>query len=337
MDRRELLQAGAAALAANALAAATQGALAQTPGAGLATVPAGKLKIDAYSRHLAWLRSAEEVAQACNEMTFDGCDVTVRNYPGHVDPAKVKTDLPPFVNTLRGHGLLVDTITTNIADADSPHAESILDAASSLGIRHYWWGTYRYDLTKPIGPQLDALKPRVERLARLNEKYGMKAMYHNYSGGRTVGDAIFDFLDVLRNFDPRWVSFHYDTGHATESGANGTWSLGMRAAGPYIGGISFKDSLLSREGGAPGRGGSPNYPWHLVQVPLGEGLVDLPLVAQIMKEIAFQGPVEVQAEYSNGGAGNGQDKITLPRAEVLGAMKRDLTTLRGVLGPAGLI
>ena len=393
MDRRQFLQVGTAALAANAVAGSIRGALAQAPGAAPALQ---KLKIDAYSRHLAWLRTAEEVAQACIEMAFDGLDITVRTYPGHVDPVKVKTDLPPFVNTIRSHGLLVDTITTNISDADSPNAEAILDAASSLGIKHYWWGTYRYDLTKPIGPQLEALKPRVERLARLNEKYGMKAMYHNYSGGRTVGDAIFDFLEVLRNFDPRWVSFHYDVGHATESAPNGTWSLAMRAAGPYIGGLSFKDSLYrlaldTPEGGpftgtpaqlngggrgrggrgapaAPGGrgpaapavppvppaggragrgggrggptgrggGGQPN-PWRLVQVPLGMGLVDLPAVAQVMKEINFQGPVEIQAEYNNGGAGRGLDKITLPRAQVLGAMKHDLLTLRAVLGPVGLI
>jgi hypothetical protein len=85
-----------------------------------------------------------------------------------------------------------------------------------------------------------------------------------------------------------------------------------------------------------GGGGQPN-PWRLVQVPLGMGLVDLPAVAQVMKEINFQGPVEVQAEYNNGGAGRGLDKITLPRAQVLGAMKHDLLTLRAVLGPAGLI
>jgi hypothetical protein len=88
---------------------------------------------------------------------------------------------------------------------------------------------------------------------------------------------------------------------------------------------------------SPRGGGGATNPWRLVQVPLGMGLVDLPLVAQVMKDISFQGPVEIQAEYSNGGAGGGQDKITLPRAQVLGAMKHDLLTLKAVLGPAGLI
>ena len=402
MDRRKMLQASAGVLAASGFAGRARAA----------DAVAQKLKIDAYSRHLGWLRSADDVAQACIEMAFDGLDLTVRTYPGHVDPAKVKTDLPPFVNTIRGHGLIVDTITTNIADADSPNAEAILDAASALGIKHYWWGTYRYDLTKPIQPQIEALKPRVAKLAKLNEKYGMKAMYHNYSGAGTVGNMIFDMLEVMQNFDPRWVSFHYDTGHAVEAGANGTWELGMRAAGPYIGGISFKDYAITLDldvpeggvftgtpeqlnaggrGGArgPGRGGPPGagappaappapaaaapgraagqgggrgagggggrggrgapatgdarggggqpLPWRSHAVPLGMGMVNLPRIAQVMKDIQFNGPVEIQAEYPNGGADNAGTTITLPRAQVLGAMKRDLLTLRAVLGPAGLI
>ena len=35
-----------------------------------------------------------------------------------------------------------------------------------LDIHNYWWGTFRYDQTKPVMAQLDALKPRVEKLAK---------------------------------------------------------------------------------------------------------------------------------------------------------------------------
>ncbi|HKV48131.1 MAG TPA: hypothetical protein VJN69_08575, partial [Candidatus Acidoferrales bacterium] len=63
------------------------------------TPVANPMKIDAYSRHLQWLRDPNEVAQAVVDMGFDGLDITVRPYPGHVDPARVAQDLPPFVNT----------------------------------------------------------------------------------------------------------------------------------------------------------------------------------------------------------------------------------------------
>ena len=64
---------------------------------------------------------------------------------------------------------------------------------------------------------------------------------------------------------------------------------------------------------------------------------DLPQFAAILKEIAFAGPIEVQAEYPNGGAQNAQDKITLPREQVLGAMKRDLLALKMAFRPSGLL
>jgi hypothetical protein len=47
---------------------------------------ASRLKIDIYSRHLQWLRTADEVAEAAIEMGYDGVNLTVRPYPGHVNP-----------------------------------------------------------------------------------------------------------------------------------------------------------------------------------------------------------------------------------------------------------
>lgn len=408
MDRREFLQMSATALAASTLAPSS---FAQA-----AAAPTGKkLKVDAYSRHLQWLRTADEVAEATIEMGYDGIDITVRPYPGHVDPEKVTTDLPAFVNTIRKHGLQVVTITSPITDADSPNAEKILGTASQLGLTHYWWGTFRYDSTKPVMEQLEALKPRVEKLAKLNEKFKLKAMYHTYSGNMMVGSSMWDFLYVLKNFDPAYVGFHYDVGHMTNAGGNGTWEIPLRAAGPYIAGVSAKDSCfeldlhipeggpftgtpesLSRFGGpggpprpgatAPGAapglqpppavatapvpnppvagerapggrgqggpggpvgtggaaaqglggGGQPN-PWRVKYVPLGEGNINLPRLAAILKDINFDGPIEIQAEYPNGGSENAMDKIKLPRAIVLGNLKRDRLTLKAAFTASGLL
>lgn len=486
MNRRGFIQSSAAALAAGVLNPRTHAQVSGSQGSVPAETPLGpsgklKLKVDAYSRHLQWLRSADEVAEAAIEMAFTGVDITVRPYPGHVDPAKVATELPAFVNTLRKHGLEVSMITCPITDADSPNAEQILQTASSLGIKHYWWGTFRYEQGKPVMAQLDALKPRVEKLAKLNEKYNMKAMYHTYSMAGTVGCNVWDFLYVLRNFDPQYVSFHWDVGHTSLTGGNGTWAESLRASGPYVGGLSVKEYTyelaLETPGGGPftgtpeqlnmrsfgpggpggpggpagpgarggqgrapsaaapgaaagangaaglppsaaaeqaaaerglsqaapggsgpgvaqnpnqpdrapagpgtqpvggppgqgapggaqaaggrapggpgargaggpgGRGAAANsrggggqpLPWRSRAVPLGEGVNNLPLLATILKEIQFQGPVEIQSEYPNGGAENAQDKITLPRAMVLGAMKRDLLALKGGFAASGLL
>ena len=80
----------------------------------------------------------------------------------------------------------------------------------------------------------------------------------------------------------------------------------------------------------------PN-PYRVKAVPLGDGLANLPELATILKQINFSGPVEIQAEYPNGGAENAQDKITLPREMVLGAMKRDRLVLETVFKEQGLM
>src|SRR5215471_15218792 len=93
IDRREVLQLGAATLAAGFFSKVAVG---QTS----AVATTKKIKIDAYSRTLHWLRSPEEVAEACHQIGNTTIDLTVRAYPGHVQPEKVKTDLPQWVKSL---------------------------------------------------------------------------------------------------------------------------------------------------------------------------------------------------------------------------------------------
>ena len=290
------------------------------------TIARRPLKIDIYGRHLLWLKSGDEVALAAKEAGYDGVDINVRpGGQGHVTPERVTQDLPPFVAAIRKHGIEVSSITPPIADADSPFAEDILATASSLGIRHYWWGTFRYETGKPIMAQLEALKPRIARLAALNAKHKMTAMYHTYAGN-AVGTPIWDLLSLLKEFDPAQVGFHYDVGHMVREGANGLWATNLRAAGPYVTGVSVKDFVWVK---------SPDGRWRTDWVPLGEGLVPLDQMAAILKEIHFSGPLENQPEYADGMGG--RTELTIPRERFISAITRDQQVLRKALAGAGLL
>ena len=290
------------------------------------TIARRPLKIDIYGRHLLWLKSGDEVALAAKEAGYDGVDINVRpGGQGHVTPERVKQDLPPFVAAIRKHGIEVSSITPPIADADSPFAEDILATASSLGIRHYWWGTFRYETGKPIMAQLEALKPRIAKLATLNAKHKMTAMYHTYAGN-AVGTPIWDLLSLLKDFDPAQVGFHYDVGHMVREGANGLWATNLRAAGPYVTGVSVKDFVWVK---------SPDGRWRTDWVPLGEGLVPLDQMAAILKEIHFSGPLENQPEYADGMGG--RTELTIPRERFISAITRDQQVLRKALAGAGLL
>jgi sugar phosphate isomerase/epimerase len=362
MDRRELLKTGAAVAAASMVA---NPALAQAP---------KKVQLSAYSRTLHWLRKPEEVAAAIREIGNKSVDLTVRSGSGHVDPEKVKTDLPTFVKGLRAGGIEVSMIAPTITDATDANAEAVLDAASNLGIHHYWWGTYRYDETKPYWPQLDALKPKVAALAKLNEKYGMKAMAHPRNGSGSVSGSFFDLLYILKEFDPRWVSYQYDTGQLMQARAD-VWVSQIRLGAPYIGGFVWKDSVIepinspnpddafraanppaqqgpsdgagvgagrggAAAGGRAGRGANPNADtprWRSRQVPIGTGLVDVKLVCQALKDINFDGPMECEPEWPQlGGADQGATSLTISRDQCIALLRRDRVAVQTAMDAIGL-
>jgi hypothetical protein len=68
---------------------------------------------------------------------------------------------------------------------------------------------------------------------------------------------------------------------------------------------------------------------------MGMGLVGIFRYAAVMRDIGFDGPMELEAEYPLGGAQNGDDTITLPREQVIGNMKRDVLTIRAAFQQSG--
>src|SRR5688572_24986202 len=258
MDRREFFQTSIiAALAAKVLSDVTLTA-AQAPAAAPPVQPAAtrRLIIDAYTRCLHWIRNPDEIAEVAIEMTCGGVNPTVQDYPGHIDPAKVAQELPPFVKTMQKHGLRVKQIRGgNQTDVAAPHVEAIVGTMGQLGVTHYWMGTDNYDLTKPIMPQLDAIKLKVERFVRLNQKHGTTLMYHTRAGANSVGSVVWDLLYVMKDFDPKHVGFHWDTGHMALHGGN-MWELLMRTAGPYVVAVSWKDRTNEQNLGFLGEGRS---------------------------------------------------------------------------------
>ena len=272
MNRREFLQGSVGASLAGSLFARLSAAAAS----GQIPVPAAvpvtrRLILDANSRSLQWLRSADEVAEAAIEMVCGGVCPSVQPHPGHITPARVAQDLPAFVKVVRAHGLRVTQIKgPAITDVAEPNAEAIVGAAAQAGCTHYSLGGFTYDLAKPLPPQLDAIKSRVEKFVRLNQKHRITLVYDTAPGPSSVGGVVLDLLSVLKEFDPKYVGFHWDTGHMALHG-DGMWETLMRLAGPYIAAVGWRDRGWVQDLGLLGEGGPYAGPY-----PRVEPLVTLP-------------------------------------------------------------
>src|ERR1700730_10998911 len=101
-SRRALLSTGAA-LCASGLSKAAE----EKPAS-------GKLKVAIFSKHLQFLRG-EALAAGAGEIGFDGIDLAVRK-GGHVEPERVRQNLPGLVAAIRSHCLEVPMLITDIVD-----------------------------------------------------------------------------------------------------------------------------------------------------------------------------------------------------------------------------
>jgi sugar phosphate isomerase/epimerase len=315
LSRRSLLLASASLLS---------GAPAPAFGADEKAAPA-KLKVAIFSKHLRFLEGVR-LADAAAEIGFDGIDLAVRQ-GGHVEPERVRQDLAPLVAIIRARGLEVPMLTTDIVDAETPHAADILGAMAELGVPYYRWGGLRYAAGQPISRQLADMRPRVARLAEWNARFHACAMYHTHSGIDLVGASIWDLHELLEGFDPNAVGVNYDVGHATVEGGVGGWINSFRITGRYLKGVAIKDFRWEK-----GEHGD----WQPRWTPLGEGMVHFPQFFREISALGFSGPLQLHFEYPLGGAEAGRTQITIDREQVLEAMKRDLQRLRSYMKDAGL-
>jgi sugar phosphate isomerase/epimerase len=286
--------------------------------AALLARPAGaapKLKVAIFSKHLQFVQGAD-LAKAAADLGFDGVDITVRK-GGHVAPERVRQDLPGLVATIRQHGLEVPMVTTDILDAETPFAEDIVRTAAELRVHHYRFGGFKYEANQPYPEQLDALRPRLAKLAALNAKYQSCAMYHTHSGVGLVGASIWDLYLVMRDLDPKAMGVNFDVAHSVIEGGLGGWINSFRITGPHLRGIAVKDFVWAKDA----RGN-----WKEQWVPMGEGMVHWPEFWGMVAHAGFDGPLQVHFEY----------KLPEAREGIYAAMKRDLATLRAQLAKAAL-
>ncbi len=314
MKRREFLRSAGQAAAIAGFAHVTGASMPETE----------PLKVSVFSKHLQFL-DWEELARTAAEIGFDGIDLTVRK-GGHILPERVEEDLPKAADIIRKAGLSLPMVTAEIVDADSPHAEAMLRTMSRLGIPRYRWGGFRYTDSLPIPEQLSGLKNRAARLADLNGKYGVCAMYHTHSGTE-VGASIWDLWLILKDLDKRWVGVNFDIAHATIEGGLGAWVRNLQLITPWVKGIAIKDFRWNRN--ASGR-------WQVQWCPIGEGMVHFHEFLAMMKKAGFSGPVQMHFEYPLGGAEKGDRKTTMEKSQIVESMRRDLATLRGWLREAQL-
>jgi sugar phosphate isomerase/epimerase len=291
IDRRQFALAAASAAAA----------LAVPPQLVAAPKSTGRYKFCAFIKFLLALKY-DEMADAIAEAGFNGVEVTARQKEAYIQPERAGDELPRLKEVLDKRNLEITILTTDILRHDEPNAESMLRTAASLGIKRYRLGFFRYDLKKPILPQLAALQPVVRDIAAMNRDIGIAGMWQNHAGADMVGATVWDMHSLIKDYPVSEVGCVFDIRHAAVE-AGEAWPVYYDLVKPHLSALSVKD-----------------FRWDgrkSLHTQLGKGNVD-PKFFKSLPESKFRGPISVHVEYlPKDGA----------RANVA-ALKRDFDTLR---------
>jgi sugar phosphate isomerase/epimerase len=274
-------------------------------------------KVHVFSKHLQWV-GYDDMARITSEIGFDGVDLTVRP-KGHVEPENVERDLPKVAEACEKHSVEMGMMTTAIKSVDDPTTEQILKTASSLGVKVYRLGWYKYDFSKSIGSNLNSFQEELKKISELNAKYGIVGDYQNHAG-TSAGSAVWDIHELIDKLDSRWIGVQYDVRHAMVEGLK-SWPLGLRLLASRIHSIDIKDFEYQKT----------EKGWDVKNVPLGEGAVDFKSYFELLNQLEVKAPVSIHYEYPLGGADHGHRELTIPGDKVIEAMAADLKYLRSVM------
>lgn len=226
----------------------------------------------------------EETADLVAEVGWDGIECPVRK-AGHVKSAQVEEDLPKMMEALKKRRKAVSLITTEVVNATDPINVKVLRCASKLGIKTYRLGAPRYDLNKPIMPQLNEIKAAFKDIAALNKELGLYGGFQNHSGANYFGAPIWDVMECIRDLDPQHIGMFFDIGHATVEGGM-AWPCHAKLVEERMGAVFVKDFNWQKA----------SKGWAAKWCPLGEGIVNKTFFDRLKKS-QFKGFISQHFEY----------------------------------------
>lgn len=271
-DRRTFLK--NAALIGGSLALGSPPVLAAEPRAN---------KLCFFTKHLQGL-SYDEIATLAVEMGLDGVESPIRP-KGHIEPEAIETELPKYVEALKKQGLELTILTSGINEVSAEqHTEKVLRTAAALGVKRYRMNYFKYDLKKPIWPQLQEIKPKIKDLVQLSSELGIQPLFQNHSGKDYVAAPIWDMYSIMREYEPKQFAFVFDIFHATLEGGY-SWPMNAKLTEEHWGAVYFKDFQWQ---GRKAEG-----------CPLGTGQVS-PDFAKMLVKNQYTGPISLHVEYLKG-------------------------------------
>ena len=213
---------------------------------------------------------------------FDGCDLSIEP-GGTVAPEQSPVDLVRAIEIFNGSGIELPVITTAFQSTGEAWARNVIAIAARSGVLFFRTG-YSRRFGVPLADRRNDVTGLAFYARAANISMGLP-----YPGSELL----------VRDLDPQWVGYDFDTALGTTQGS-------LAEALPRIRMITLRDIRKEKDQTMP--------------CPLGEGVVDWPAFFAALARARFSGPLTLRVDY--------------PAQNRLEAIRRDLDFARKQLNAA---
>jgi sugar phosphate isomerase/epimerase len=244
-------------------------------------------KLILFTKHFRSL-SINELVETIKNVGAEGADLCVR--PGYyVEPENIDK-LQEVARIFKDEGLSIPMITTptDFVEPDNPVVEKVFSGCREAEINIIKIG-YWYMEKDGYWKTIEKIRKKIEKFLKLCEKYNVKILVHNHSGG-TMGLNSSSVMNIVKGFNPKYIGVFLDPGHLSLVGE--PLPMAVDIVKDYLSAVAVKDIIRERifiNG---------KRKWQMRIVPLGEGFVDWETLIKLLIEMKFDGPISIHSEYS---------------------------------------
>jgi sugar phosphate isomerase/epimerase len=245
-------------------------------------------KLIAFSK---WCRdlSLMDMADHLKRTGIDGVDLPVRPTAAAITPDEAPKKLPEAKKVFNDHGLELTQCVTGITCADD-ETERNFAAFAECGVKQIRLGSWHVLGDDTPTTVLDRARRDLPEIQKLCEKYGVRAAAQNHSGPYLSAN-VSGALRLVEGCDPKWIGIQVDSGHLGLAGE--PFDFAVDLAGDYMQAVNLKSGrweyFADRETG--------KLTHEKIIVPLRDGLTDIPGVLSKLKQVGYDGPLSIHAEY----------------------------------------
>ena len=260
-----------------------------------------------FYRHL----DVASLASLVRDVGLDTTNLVVRD--GYwVSESELADELPKFVRIMHEEGLKIQFATTGYSPQALLADPSPLALFAEYGIKEFRIAYFRTEDNPRVA--IDAARSALAALARLCEKYDVRAVYQVHHG--TLIPSPSAAWHIVHDIPAKCVGIELDPGNQSFEGFE-CWDRSANLLGSHLVAVGVKDTVPVRD---MSRLDEPSKGWRRDWAPIYEGVTNWHEVVRALKAIDFTGTMVFMPFYDE----NDPSAMTVK-------LKREVAYLRTIL------